>query len=405
MRFTVRSGSDPVARADAILLKALGLPAGGAVKVGKTHVLIKGGDMTEPTAIRLGPIAMGNAGVAEGQSVDVERAVLPPAGLVVIAADRLPAEPRDLVRAMQGRPVSSGDRITVDGAYLGSEEAVTLAIERVEPRGAGLIGPATRFATAGSPEATEPLPDAGDPQRVTTPRTPPVIATPPRGPSKSEALLAGLDSELDLLSGWLSLLTSPRDLPAAWGLPKVAGILLDGPHGCGKSELVAAAAANAGTRVHEVDVDLVFKPDRLLEMLEKAVTGQATPVVIFVDRIEAVAGDEALSPFRTQVAAIMRWFLDAVADKPGMACVIGVASRKSLDEAITSVAAPATFHRDPTPGSHPSKAPVRGGAGPGAERRHRLRPIGQPVGRFLWRRRTGRRRARLVTGRRATRRS
>ncbi len=336
MRFTVRSGSDPVARADAILLKALGLPAGGAVKVGKTHVLIKGGDMTEPTAIRLGPIAMGNAGVAEGQSVDVERAVLPPAGLVVIAADRLPAEPRDLVRAMQGRPVSSGDRITVDGAYLGSEEAVTLAIERVEPRGAGLIGPATRFATAGSPEATEPLPDAGDPQRVTTPRTPPVIATPPRGPSKSEALLAGLDSELDLLSGWLSLLTSPRDLPAAWGLPKVAGILLDGPHGCGKAELVAAAAANAGTRVHEVDVDLVFKPDRLLEMLEKAVTGQATPVVIFVDRIEAVAGDEALSPFRTQVAAIMRWFLDAVADKPGMACVIGVASRKSLDEAITA---------------------------------------------------------------------
>ncbi len=336
MRFTVRSGSDPVARADAILLKALGMPAGGAVKVGKTHVLIKGGDMTEPTAIRLGPIAMGNAGVAEGQSVEVERAVLPPAGLVVIAADQLPAEPRDLVRAMQGRPVSSGDRIVVDGAYLGREEPVTLAIDRVEPRGAGLIGPATRFAPAGSPEAVEPIPDGGATQGVTTSEAPPVIATPPRGPSTSEALLAGLDSELDLLSGWLSLLTSPRDLPAAWGLPKVAGILLDGPHGCGKAELVAAAATNAGTRVHEVDVDLVFKPDRLLEMLEKAVNGQATPVVIFVDRIEAVAGDEALSPFRTQVAAIMRWFLDAVADKPGMACVIGVASRKSLDEAITA---------------------------------------------------------------------
>lgn len=329
MRFTVRPGSDPVARADATLLKALGLPAGGAVRVGRTHVLVKGGDVPEPTAILLGPIATANAGVGNGQSVDVERAVLVTASLVVVAAESLPAEPKDLIRALQGRPLSKGDRVEVDGAYFDRDEPVTLAVDRVEPGGAGLVGAATRFVTVGSVEAAEPLP--GQASAAIAPAQPAA----PSGPSTSDALLAGLDAELDLLSGWLSLLTSPRDLPSAWGLPRVAGILLEGPHGCGKAELVTAAAANAGARVHEVNVDLVFKPDRLLDMLEKAVKEQATPVVILVDRIEAVAGEEGLSTFRTQVGAILRWFLDAVSEKPGMACVIGVASRQNLDQAVT----------------------------------------------------------------------
>lgn len=340
MRFTVRPGTDPVARADTTLLKALGLPSGGAVRIGRTHVLIKGGDVPEPTAILIGPLALSNAGVAHGQSVDVERAVMTPAGLVVVAAAELPGEPKELVRALQGRPVSSGDRIDIDGAYLGADQPVAISIDRVEPRGAGLIGPATRFVTVGSADASEPLPDAGAGPTATAatsapkPQPGPPPATTPSGPTTSEALLAGLDAELDLLSGWLSLLTSPRDLPSAWGLPRVAGILLEGPHGCGKAELVAAAAANAGARVHEVDVDLVFKPDRLLDLLERAVKQQPTPVVILVDRIEAVAGEEGLSSFRTQVGAILRWFLDAVSDKPGMACVIGVASRQNLDPAV-----------------------------------------------------------------------
>jgi transitional endoplasmic reticulum ATPase len=58
--------------------------------------------------------------------------------------------------------------------------------------------------------------------------------------------------------------------------------------------------------------------------------------VIFVDRLEAVAGEEGLAPFRTQVGAVLRWFLDAVAQKPGMACVLGVRSRAALDPAITA---------------------------------------------------------------------
>ncbi len=90
---------------------------------------------------------------------------------------------------------------------------------------------------------------------------------------------------------------------------------------------MAAAAAECGARVHEVLVDQVFKPDRLLDLLEGAVKSSSGPTVIFVDRLEAVAGEEGLAPFKTQVGAVLRWFLDAVSEKLGLACVLGVTSR------------------------------------------------------------------------------
>lgn len=323
MRFVVRPGSDPVARADGTLLKALGLPFGGVLKVGRTHVLVQGGETKESTALLLGPIALANAGLAEGAQVDATRAVLGSLSLVEVDSGELPAEPKILVRALQGRPISDGDRVSIDGSYLGQTAPAEIVVARVEPGAAGLVGAATRFVEKGAAAALS----------VAEPTSAPVEET-NTGPTTSEALLAGLDAELDLLTGWLSLLTSPKNLPSAWGLPRVAGVLLEGPHGCGKSELVAAAAEASGARVHEVLVDRVFKPERLLDLLDAAVKTGNPPQVIFVDRLEAVAGEDGLAPFRTQVGAILRWFLDAVAGKPGLACVLGVTSRGNLDPAL-----------------------------------------------------------------------
>ncbi|MGH9197481.1 MAG: hypothetical protein ACRD1T_17280, partial [Acidimicrobiia bacterium] len=70
MRFLVRRGTDPVARADATLLKALGLPFGGVLKVGPTHVLVQSGSGPETTALQLGPLAIGNAEASEGSGVE-----------------------------------------------------------------------------------------------------------------------------------------------------------------------------------------------------------------------------------------------------------------------------------------------------------------------------------------------
>nr|MBA2338219.1 AAA family ATPase [Acidimicrobiia bacterium] len=301
MRFIVKAGTDPVARADASLLSALGLPGGGTVRVGRTHCRISAGEVPSPSTMLLGPVAAANAGVAAGDTVNVTRAALGEARSVELSGDGSALDTRHLSRSLQGLPVTVGDTVVVNASYGsgGGAAETRLQVTAIEPGPSGLVGNGTLVHPAGSGPAAEVVEHpagevAGD------------------GPTTAEALLAGLATELDLMTGWLSLLTSAGDLPAAWGLPKVAGVLLAGPAGCGKSEIVAAAAARVGSRVHEVSLELVFKPEGLLDRLEKAVAVPG-PAVIYVDRLDAVAGDDAM--FRTQMAAIMRWFLDSVADK------------------------------------------------------------------------------------------
>ncbi len=320
MKFIVRKGTDPVGKADPALLTALGLPGGGVVSLGKTHVLVSPGETTSPNAIMLGERTMANADVAVGDTVDVKRALLPSARRVVISRIDADIDARHLARSLQGIPISEGDRVAVQVGYGERKSATSIEvnIDSVTPGPSAVIGSATVVHETG--EDTDALVDQppGSPagEEITTAR----------------ALLAGLQTEVEVMTGWLSLLTAEGDLPEVWGLPKVAGVLLEGPAGCGKSEIVAAAAEAVGTTVREVSLELVFKPQKLLELLEKAVNDPIRPAVIFLDRLDAVVGDDAL--FRNQVAAIMRWFLDAVAERPRLACVLGVSSVARLPEAV-----------------------------------------------------------------------
>lgn len=320
MKFIVRNGSDPVGKADSALLAALGLPGGGIVTLGRTHTLVSPGETTSANAIMLGELTMANAGLAIGDSVDVTRSLLPEAHRVVITPIDAGIDARHLARSLQGTPVSEGDVVAVRTSY-GNDpdvEAINVRIASVSPGPAAVVGSRTVVHEVG--EETEDIVDqpSGAPagEALTT----------------AQALLAGLETEVEVMTGWLSLLTARGDLPDAWGLPKVAGVLVEGPAGCGKSEIVARAAEVAGAPVHEVSLELVFKPQKLLELLEKAVNNSPTPGVIFLDRLDAVVGDDAM--FRNQVAAIMRWFLDAVAERPRLACVLGVSSIARLPEAI-----------------------------------------------------------------------
>ncbi len=324
MRFVLRSGADPQARADSALLTVMGLPGGGVIKLGNTHAVVMPGDVGSANSLTVGPRTLHNAGLAVGDNPDVQRAPLPQASRVVLSSTDERLDSRHLARSLQGTPVTIGDLVVVRTSYGdgGSTGDVELEVLDVVPGPAGMVGNGTVVHEEGE--------------------APPAILAQPEGkpageaPTTAEALLAGLDAELETMTGWLSLLTSPQNLPSTWGLPKVAGVLIEGPAGCGKSELVNAAAQAAGARVHEVSLELVFKPDKLLELLEKAVKNTTVPAVIFVDRLDAVAGDDAM--FRNQMTAILRWFLDAVADRPRLACVLAISSVTKLPDAVADAA-------------------------------------------------------------------
>lgn len=312
MRFIVRPGSDPVAIADSVLLKALGLPYGGIVAVGGTHCLIRAGEVSEPTALLLGPRTAATAGAEPGATVEAKRAVLAHAATVTLAEE--PPDPAALAATWQGRPVTEGDQVELPG---GGETTV----RAVGPERAGTIGPATRITgPGGSPTDTGETTSAAAEPALTTDR----------------ALLAGLESQRDLLAGWLTLLTSPTDLPATWGLPRVAGVWVEGPPGCGRPEIVRAAAGDVGVPVDEVSLERVFIPERLLEVLQAALARASNATVLLIDRVELLTGDDALSNYRTQFGAVFRWFLESVAERAGLAVVMGTASRRALDPALAS---------------------------------------------------------------------
>lgn len=323
MRLTVRPGSDPVARTDPTILAAMGLPGGGIVRLGRTHVLVRPGDVPGAAVIAVGARTRQNAGVDVGEIADVIRVNPPKANRVVLGEEGGDIDARHAARALQGMPVTTGDRVALDPAYGsdGDADAGLVEVLEVVPGGFGLVGGATVVGPIG--EGVVPATVAHTDGRITG-----------DSPTTAEALLAGLDAELGVLAGWLALLTSEGNLPEAWGLPRVAGVLLTGPAGCGKSELVAAAAARTDASVHEVSLELVFKPERLVDVLEKALRTAIAPSVLFIDRLDAVVGEDGM--FRTQTAAVMRWFLDAVAERPRVACVIGASSAGALDRTVSA---------------------------------------------------------------------
>ena len=149
MRFTIRAGTSSSGVADSVMLRALGLPYGGVISVGKTHTRVTGGATSGPTDLLLNEETMKNAELHVGSSVDVKRVILPVAEVVRFSEHKL--EARALARALQGTPITAGDHITIDAGYFDGDEDIELTVTAVEPD-IGVVGSTTRFAIGNGPQ-------------------------------------------------------------------------------------------------------------------------------------------------------------------------------------------------------------------------------------------------------------
>lgn len=290
MRFVLRRTRGAVAQADVAMLTALGLPGGGIVTVGDTHVRVTPAEMRVPNELELPDYAFDNGAGSPGSTVDVTRIVVPAAKRIAVAGDGI--EDADLLRRLVSIPVAPGDLFTVDGRRV--------RIVRVEPATPAVITAATSVVEApmqhGS-ETSETRDDVGPPMMV-----------------------AGLENELELLTGWLRLLT----IDGTSAGETVAGVTVSGPPGSGKSELVHAAAHALGLTVRHIDLRTVTTPERLLASFERAVAAATPGTVLLVDRLDPLMDREV--GIRHQVAAVTRWLLDTVAATEGVSVVVAATS-------------------------------------------------------------------------------
>ena len=287
----IREGDGPNATADLAMLAAIGLPGGGLLAVGSTVVRVVPGRVGIANELRVPPSALANSGVRPGATVDASRVVLPAASTVVLtgAGGTLDAIPQSL----RGVPVRPGESFsTTEG---------TIVVDEVHPEGGAVITADT--VPAGGVDTS---------------------SAPTDEPTEVSPMIAGLENELDLLTGWLALLTSDT---AAASDGSVAGVVVTGPAGSGRSELTAAACEASGLTLRTVDLRTVTTPDRLLTRLEAAVTTAAPGTVISIERLDPLLDRE--SGVRHQAAAVVRWFLERTAGTPRVATVIST-TRPSL---------------------------------------------------------------------------
>ena len=295
MRFVLRRGAGTVARADVAMLTALGLPGGGMVSVGRTHVRIAPREMPRPNELELPEDAFTNGAVEPGAVVDVQRVVLPAASRVAldVADTEITSIPKELVSL----PVRAGEQFTTS---LG-----TATITGVDPGPTAIVMASTAILESARP-----------PRRETA------------GPSGADGaepsvMIAGLENELELLTGWLRILTTG----ASTTHDPVAGVVVSGPVGSGRSELVQAAATALGLTVRPIDLRTVTTAERLLTSFERAIKGASPRTVLYIDRLDPLLEREG--GMRHQAAAVTRWLLDTAAQTTGVAVVLA-STRSSI---------------------------------------------------------------------------
>jgi transitional endoplasmic reticulum ATPase len=242
-----------------------------------------------------------NAGVAVGDTVRVRTASVADARSVTLAAPAgvdSDSVRRELRRALDGRPLRTGDRVRIQRL---ADEA--FAVRATSPDGSVRVVSETDLRLVGGGDATavasdgpgvddrRDVEDGGDGGGAPAGRDDGVIARPTTGVTYED--IGGLDDELDLVREMIELPLSEPELFTQLGVDPPKGVLLYGPPGTGKT-LIARAVANEvdATFVSVSGPEIVSKykgdsEERLRRVFEGA--REDAPAIVFFDEIDSVA--------------------------------------------------------------------------------------------------------------------
>lgn len=171
-------------------------------------------------------------------------------------------------------------------------------------------------------------------------------------PAVGSEQIGGLAEAQDEVLTYACAMTSP-EVYGAWGTFPPSGLLLMGPHGCGKSLLAEALATRAGTaflriQVPRLALELVHHGGKVSELMEawSNVIGDMSPLTVFFHELEfmqaaEIGGDRMDLPF----GPIMDFLCDLVDHVVAHDDTLLVGSTSHPDSLRPAFALPGRFER------------------------------------------------------------
>nr|XP_035926711.1 spermatogenesis-associated protein 5-like protein 1 isoform X3 [Halichoerus grypus] len=227
---------------------------------------------------------------------------------------------------LRNRPVSRGHVVAAPPGAPGPVAALHIVSGAPSPDPAGLVTPRTRISLSGVP------PSEAEPQ--------------------AEVPLGGLSEAADSLRELLRLpLRYPRTL-AALGLALPRGVLLAGPPGVGKTQLVRAVVREAGAELLAVSAPALqgARPGETEENVRKVFErarelASRRPTLLFLDEVDALCPRRG-GPHRAAESRVVAQVLTLLDGISGDREVVVVASTNRPDALDPALRRPGRFDRE-----------------------------------------------------------
>jgi transitional endoplasmic reticulum ATPase len=297
-------------------------------------------------------LVLGNLGVPDGSTVQVERGADREAVTVTVNAShevRSAVDPEMLRTALLGKALTSDDQVSLlpqDLAPMPAIDVVAtrrslanrlgpawstllLSIASVSPDGPAVVTMATVVGWQGGTTTT------GSATPLVLPSSGAVAETP--------VDLPGLETQVAALTEWLDLGFHRQDLLAKLGTTPQLGVLITGGAGSGKSALVEAVAGRLHLRLLRAwgptvaGLETSAAAQQVKALLEDGARGG--PTILLIEDVDALAPREGGEP-------LCSYFLGAVREAIGAGRVAVVCTTSRPEQVSPQLRAPGTLDHE-----------------------------------------------------------